>query len=204
MIRVVVADDHPVVRTGLAALLDAQPDMTVVASFATAEELVEQHPEADVVLLDLRFGEGRIGGAEATRRLVEHGGPPVLILTTYDTDVDIVTAVEAGAIGYLLKDAPTDALTAAIRAAAAGQPALGPVVQQRLMRRAVSPAIALSPRELEVLQMVAEGLSNDAVAERLFVSRATVKTHLAHIFEKLQVESRTAAVAKARQQRLIE
>lgn len=144
-----------------------------------------------------------MGGAEATRWLVEHGGPPVLILTTYGTDVDIVMAVEAGAIGYLLKDAPTDELTAAIRAAAAGQPALGPAVQQRLMRRAVSPAIALSPRELEVLQMVAEGHSNEAVAERLFVSRATIKTHLAHIFDKLQVESRTAAVAKARQQRLI-
>lgn len=204
MIRVVVTDDHPVVRTGLAALLDAQPDMTVVASFASAEELVEQNPEADVVLLDLRFGEGRMGGAEATRWFAEHGGPPVLILTTYGTDVDIVTAVEAGATGYLLKDAPTDELTAAIRAAAAGQPALGPTVQQRLMRRAVAPAVALSPRELEVLQMVAEGHSNETVAERLFVSRATVKTHLAHIFDKLQVESRTAAVAEARKQRLID
>lgn len=204
MIRVVVTDDHPVVRTGLAALLDAQPDMTVVAAFATAEDLISEIPDADVVLLDLRFGDGRMGGATATRWLVEHGGPPVLILTTYDTDVDIVTAVEAGALGYLLKDAPTEELTAAIRSAAAGRPALGPAVQQRLMRRVMAPGITLSPRELEVLQLVGEGHSNDTVAERLFVSRATVKTHLAHIFDKLNVDSRTAAVAEARRQRLIE
>lgn len=204
MIRVVVADDHPVVRTGLRTLLEAQPDMTVVDAFATAEDLLAAEPDVDVVLLDLRFGEGRMGGAEATRRLDERGGPSVLILTTYDSDVDIVTAMEAGAIGYLLKDAPTDELTAAIRAAAAGRPALGPRVQQRLLRRALTPGATLSPRELEVLRLVADGHTNDTAAQTLFVSRATVKTHLAHIFDKLAVESRTAAVAEARKQGLID
>lgn len=204
MIRVAMADDHPVVRAGLQALLDAQPDMTVVESFATAEELVAADLGADVVLIDLRFGPGRMGGAEATRKLLAGGGPPVLVLTTYDSDADIVTAVEAGAIGYLLKDAPTDELTAAIRAAAAGRTALGPTVQQRLIERVLTPGTSLTPRELEVLGLVADGRSNEGVARALHVSLATVKTHLAHVFDKLGVDSRTAAVAIARQRGLID
>lgn len=204
MIRVVMADDHPVVRAGLAALLEAQPDLTVVESFATAEDLLATDLDADVVLIDLRFGPGRMGGAEATRQLVARGGPPVLVLTTYDSDADIVTAVEAGAIGYLLKDAPTEELTAAIRAAAAGRIALGPSVQQRLIERVLTPGTSLTPRELEVLRHVADGHSNESVASTLHVSLATVKTHLAHVFDKLGVDSRTAAVAVARQRGLVD
>ncbi|TSD58716.1 response regulator transcription factor [Aeromicrobium piscarium] len=204
MIRVVLADDHPVVRAGLRALLDAQSDMTVVAEYATAEELLAADPETDVVLTDLRFGEGRLGGAEAARRIVAAGGPPVLVLTTYDSDADIVTAVEAGATGYVLKDAPTEELAAAIRDAAAGRPALGPAVQRRLLQRMRAPGVSLSPRELEVLELVAQGRSNDDIAVVLFLSKATVKTHLAHIFEKLDVTSRTAAVAVARQRGILD
>ncbi|RRD47085.1 response regulator transcription factor [Tessaracoccus sp. OH4464_COT-324] len=200
MIEVVIADDHPVVRAGLRALVEAQPDMTVVRDFDRAEALVDfviSGGQASVLLLDLRFGAG-LSGAEATRAIVAGGGPPVLILTTYDTDGDILSAIEAGATGYLLKDSPTEELTAAIRAAAAGEVTLGPSVQRRLLGRMRAPMLALSARELEVLQLVADGASNDAIAARLVLSRATVKTHLTHIYEKLGVGSRTEAVAVAR------
>lgn len=205
MIRVVLADDHPVVRTGLRALVDAQEGMTVVADFGAAEDVLtwlDGGGEADVLLLDLRFGEGRMTGAQASAGVCARQGPPVLILTTYDTDADVITAVEAGARGYLLKDAPTDELAAAVRAAAAGEVILGPSVQRRLVRRLSSP-VTLSSRELEVLQLVAEGAGNDQIAARLFVSRATVKTHLAHVYQKLGVSSRTAAVAAARSSGLL-
>jgi DNA-binding NarL/FixJ family response regulator len=205
-IRVVLTDDHPVVRAGLRAVVDAEGDMTVVDELGTAEELVRRVGaglDADVVLLDLRFGEGRMGGAEAAREVVRLGGPPVLILTTYDSDQEILAAIEAGATGYLLKDAPTDELTAAIRAAAAGQVALGPTVQRRLLGRMRAPGVALSLRELEVLGLVAQGCSNDDVARRLFLSTATVKSHLVHVYEKLGVDSRTAAVAEARRRGLL-
>lgn len=198
MIRVVVVDDHPVVRTGLCALLEAQADMEVVDVFASGEDVVAAELRADVVLMDLRLGVGRMGGAEATRHLRSQQGPPVLVLTTYDSDADIVTAIEAGASGYLLKDAPTDELADAIRAAAAGRPALASAVQERLLQRVLTPGTRLSPRELEVLTLVAQGHSNDSIATELFVSPATVKTHVAHVFEKLNVDSRTAAVARAR------
>lgn len=205
-VRVVLTDDHPVVRAGLRAVVDAEGDMEVVDELATAEELVRRVRaglEADVVLLDLRFGEGRMGGAQAAREVVRLGGPPVLILTTYDSDQEILAAIEAGATGYLLKDAPTDELTAAIRAAAAGQVALGPSVQRRLLGRMRAPGVSLSLRELEVLGLVAQGLSNDEVARELFLSKATVKSHLVHVYEKLGVDSRTAAVAEARRQGLL-
>ena len=200
-IAVVLTDDHPIVRAGLRAVLEAEPDMRVVADFGSAEELlgaIEDGLRADVVCLDLRFGPGRLGGAEAAARLTALGGPPVLILTTYDSDAEILAAVEAGATGYLLKDAPTAELTAAIRAASAGQVALGPSVQKRLLGRMRTPQISLTQRELQVLSLVARGGSNDDVAAELFVSRATVKTHLVHIFDKLGVDSRTAAVDAAR------
>ncbi|MFJ4106465.1 response regulator transcription factor [Oerskovia enterophila] len=205
-IRVVLTDDHPVVRAGLRAVVDAEGDMEVVDELATAEELVRRVGaglEADVVLLDLRFGDGRMGGAQAAREVVRLGGPPVLILTTYDSDQEILAAIEAGATGYLLKDAPTDELTAAIRAAAAGQVALGPSVQRRLLGRMRAPGVSLSLRELEVLGLVSQGLSNDEVARELFLSKATVKSHLVHVYEKLGVDSRTAAVAEARRQGLL-
>ena len=206
MIEVVLTDDHPVVRAGLRALIDLEPDMRVIAELGTAEELVArvlQGESADVLLLDLQFGEGRLGGAEATRQIVAAGGPPVLILTTYGSDGDILDAIEAGASGYLLKDAPTDELMAAVRAAAKGGVTLGPSVQARLLERLRRPSLALTQRELEVLGMVARGQSNDSIARELFLSRATVKSHLAHVYEKLGVQSRTEALAVAREQGML-
>lgn len=202
-LAVVLTDDHPVVRAGLRAVIDAEPDMSVVAEFATAEDLLAALGDglrADVICLDLRFGPGRMSGSQAAAELSGTGAPPVLILTTYDSDAEILAAVEAGATGYLLKDAPTEELTAAIRAAAAGQVALGPAIQRKLMGRLRAPSVSLTRRELEVLTLVAAGRSNDEVAAELFLSRATVKTHLVHIFDKLGVQSRTAAVARAREQ----
>ncbi|MEU7278559.1 response regulator transcription factor [Streptomyces sp. NPDC045431] len=202
-IRLLLADDHPVVRAGLRAVLDTEPDFTVVAEAATAERAVELAPDADVVLMDLRFGPG-MDGAEATAAITARAGAPrVLVLTTYDTDADILAAVEAGASGYLLKDAPPEELSAAVRTAAAGQSALAPAVAHRLMDRMRTPAQALTRRELEVLQLVGEGLSNQQISRRLFLSQATVKSHLVHVFAKLGVDSRTAAVAAARDRRLI-
>lgn len=201
MIDVTLTDDHPVVRAGLRAVIENEPDMHVVDEFGTAEELVAHvrgGGQADVLLLDLQFGPGRLGGADAARQIVQAGGPPVLILTTYGSDTDILTAIEAGAIGYLLKDAPTDELTAAIRAAASGAVTLGPTVQARLVDRMRRPGVSLTLRELEVLRMVAHGSSNDAIARDLFITRATVKSHLAHAYDKLGVQSRTEAVAVAR------
>lgn len=205
-IAVVLTDDHPVVRAGLRAVINAESDMQVVADFGSAEELlaaVRSGLHADVICLDLRFGAGQMGGAEAAAELAAVEGPPVLILTTYDSDAEILAAIEAGATGYLLKDAPTQELTTAIRAASAGEVALGPSVQKRLLGRMRTPSVSLTKRELEVLRLVAEGASNDDVAAQLFVSRATVKTHLVHVFDKLGVESRTAAVARARQRGLL-
>ncbi|MET9426492.1 MULTISPECIES: response regulator transcription factor [unclassified Streptomyces] len=202
-IRLLLADDHPVVRAGLRAVLDTEPDFTVVAEAATAERAVELAPDADVVLMDLRFGPG-MDGAEATAAITARAGAPrVLVLTTYDTDADILAAVEAGASGYLLKDAPPEELAAAVRTAAAGQSALAPAVAHRLMDRMRTPAQALTKRELEVVQLVGEGLSNQQISKRLFLSQATVKSHLVHVFAKLGVDSRTAAVAAARERRLI-
>lgn len=204
-IAVVLADDHPVVRTGLRALVEAQPDMRVVAECGSAEELLRwcAAHTCDVVLLDLRFGPGAMGGAEATRRLVAAGGPAVLVVTTYGSDADILAAVEAGATGYLLKDAPTEELVQAIRAASQGRTALGPAVAERLLGRVRAPALAPTVRELEVLALVAQGQSNDQIARTLFVSRATIKTHLTHLYEKLGVTSRTAAVAAARERGIL-
>ncbi|WP_432087209.1 MULTISPECIES: response regulator [unclassified Streptomyces] len=206
-IRLLLADDHPVVRAGLRAVLDTEPDFAVVAEAATAERAVELAAaggvDVDVVLMDLQFGAG-MHGSEATAAITAApGGPKVLVLTTYDTDADILAAVEAGACGYLLKDAPPEELAAAVRTAAAGQSALAPAVAHRLMDRMRTPAEALTRRELEVLQLVGEGLSNLQISKALFLSQATVKSHLVHVFAKLGVDSRTAAVAAATARRLI-
>jgi len=206
MIRVALADDHPVVRAGLASLVETMPDVAVVAQHGSAEELLawlEDH-SCDLVLLDLQFGDGRLNGAEATRRISAASGPSVLILTTYATDAAILAALDAGARGYLLKDAPTEELERAIRAAAAGQPALSAAVQQRLVRRVLDPATTLTLRETEVLRLAADGLSNDEIAASLYLSRATVKTHLAHAYAKLGAASRTAAIATARERGLFD
>ncbi|MEU6212355.1 response regulator [Streptomyces sp. JL4002] len=204
-VRLLLADDHPVVRAGLRAVLDTEADFEVVAEAATAERAVElaAREPVDVVLMDLQFGPG-MHGSEATALITARpGAPRVLVLTTYDTDADILAAVEAGAAGYLLKDAPPEELAAAVRTAAAGRSALAPAVALRLMDRMRTPAEALTKRELEVLQLVADGLSNQQISKRLFLSQATVKSHLVHVYAKLGVDSRTAAVAAAATRRLI-
>ncbi|HOC12986.1 MAG TPA: response regulator transcription factor [Propionicimonas sp.] len=206
MIRIAMADDHPIVRSGLSSLLQGMDDVTVVAEHGSAEALLTWLDDnvCDLVLLDLQFGKGRLTGAEATRRISASGGPAVLILTTYATDADILAALDAGARGYLLKDTPTDELERAVRAAAVGQPALSPAVQQRLLQRVLDPATTLTQRELEVLQRAAGGLSNHQIAAELFVTVATVKTHLAHSYAKLGAPSRTAAIVIARERGLID
>lgn len=204
-IRLLLADDHTVVRAGLRAVLETEPDLSVVAECATAEEAVSvaSRGDIDVVLMDLHFGVG-MDGATATAAITDKPtAPRVLILTTYDTDADILAAIEAGAVGYLLKDAAPDDLVNAIRSAAAGQSSLAPSVANRLMDRMRDRGSALSVRETEVLQLVADGLSNNEISKRLHLSQATVKSHLVHTYTKLNVESRTAAVAAAQRQGLI-
>ena len=202
MIRLVIADDHPIVRAGLNALFSLEEDFDVVAEAATPEEAVQaaERENPDVVLMDLQFGAGEAStGADATRRIrVLDAAPYVLVLTNYDSDADILGAVEAGASGYLLKDAPPHQLIAAVRAAAAGESALAPVIASRLLSRMRAPQVSLSAREMEVLELVARGKSNTGVAADLFLTETTVKSHLAHIFSKLNVGSRTAAVSAAR------
>ncbi|MBN9211220.1 MAG: DNA-binding response regulator [Microbacterium sp. 71-36] len=200
MIRVVIADDHPVVRAGVRALLEAEADIQVVGEASTPDAAVALAADLspELVLMDLQFGE-RAAGAEATRRVRALAAPPyVLVLTNYDTDGDILGAVEAGASGYLLKDAPPHELLAGVRAAAAGQSALAPAIAGRLLARLREPRVSLSAREIEVLRLVARGASNADVAARLHITDATVKSHLAHVFSKLGVSSRTAAVSAAR------
>lgn len=201
MIRIVLADDHPVVRAGLRAMLATDADLEVIGEATTPDDAVTLTAEAkpDIVLMDLQFGTEETG-ADATRRIRALTDPPaVLVLTNYDTDGDILGAVEAGASGYLLKDAPPDELITAIRAAAAGETALAPAIAGRLLARMRSPQPSLSTREIEVLQLVAAGATNGEIAARLHISDATVKSHLVHIYTKLGVSSRTAAVATARQ-----
>lgn len=207
MIRLVIADDHPIVRAGLTALFSLEADLEVVAEAGTPEEAVAcaQRESPDVVLMDLQFGsQSPTTGVDATRRIRALEAPPyVLVLTNYDSDADILGAVEAGASGYLLKDAPPHELTAAVRAAAAGESALAPVIASRLLDRMRAPRVSLSSREIEVLELVAAGRSNSEVADALFVSETTVKSHLAHIFSKLDVSSRTAAVSAARRKGIL-
>ncbi|AIG76604.1 Hypothetical protein AJAP_18695 [Amycolatopsis japonica] len=198
-IRLLLADDHPIVRAGLRALLETEPGLVVSAEAATAEEAVARAAEGDidVVLMDLRFGPG-MTGAEATAVITARpDAPRVLIVTTYDTDADTLPAIEAGATGYLLKDAPPEELVTAVRTAAAGRTTLAPTVADRLMNRMRMPTTALTLREIEVLVLVADGLSNRAIAERLHLTEGTVKSHLARSYTKLGVDSRTAAVATA-------
>jgi DNA-binding NarL/FixJ family response regulator len=204
-LRVLIVDDHPLMRDGLTALFETDPTIEVVAAVGTpALALAEvRRSRPDVVLMDLQFNRV-FEGAQATRELRALPEPPaVLVLTNFDTDADIIAAIEAGAAGYLLKDAAPEEITAAVHAAAAGQTALAPSVANRLFARIQQPHSSLSARELEVLDLVASGSSNTDIARRLHLSETTVKSHLAHIYPKLGVNSRTAAVAAARKAGII-
>jgi DNA-binding NarL/FixJ family response regulator len=204
-LRLVLVDDHPVVRAGLRALVESQADLEVVGEARDAAEAedVVRRTRPDVVLMDLNLGEGP-GGAATTARLRGLPLPPqVLVLTTYVTETDIRTALDAGASGYLLKDAPPDELFRGVRAVARGETVLASDVAALLVRRVNSPEPALTEREVQILGLLADGLANKEMARRLLVSEATVKSHLAHIYTKLAVESRAGAVAKAIEQRII-
>jgi len=199
-IRVIVVDDHPIVRSGIVGMLSLEPDFDVVGEANNGAEAVALVAELnpDVVLMDLRMPG--MDGVEATRAII--GGnkkpPRILVVTTYDTDADILRAVEAGASGYLLKDTPIDTLLNGVRAAARGETVLAPDIAMRLVGSMRTPAERLTSRELEVLTEVADGLTNAAIAMKLHISEATVKTHLLRINNKLGVDNRTEAVTEAR------
>ena len=198
-IRVMLVDDHPVLRFGMAGLIDSQDDMEAVAQTGDVGEVMRIASEhrPDVVLMDLNLGS-EITGIDLTTRLVaDLPETRVLVFTTYDTDADIVRAIEAGATGYFLKDSRPADLFAAIRSAAAGISALSPMVATRLLGRTQRPDESLTSREIEVLELLARGYSNKELGRTLFVSEGTVKSHLHHIYTKLQVDSRSAAVAHA-------
>jgi len=198
-IKILITDDHPVVRSGIRGMLETEPDFDVIAEAKNGREALElvQKFTPDVVLMDLRMPE--MEGVEAITKIKEsHPNIHILVLTTFDTDADIVRAVEAGATGYMLKDAPREALFQAVRTTARGEAALAPTVASRLMgKMRASGEEALSPREIEVLMLVARGASNQDVAEKLHISKATVKSHLLQIYQKLGVSDRTAAATTA-------
>lgn len=205
IVRLVVVDDHAVVRAGIRALLESQPDLSVVGEAADALNAhnVVRHTEPDVVLMDLNLGSGG-DGADVTGTLRALPEPPhVLVLTTYDTESDILAAIDAGAAGYLLKDAPPDELFDAVRRTARGETVLAPTVAATLVKRASSPGPVLTEREVAIVQKLAAGLSNKDIARQLMVSEATIKSHLSHIYTKLQVDTRAGAVATAIEQRVI-
>lgn len=205
-IRILVVDDHPVVRDGVAAMLSAVEDLDVVGQAGSGPEAVRLATglDPDVVVMDLRMPGG--GGVDAVRAMKQRGlRAAVLVLTTYDTDTDTVAAIEAGATGYLLKDSPTATLVSAVRSTAAGETVLSPTIATRLASHVREPArrTALSAREREVLALVARGMPNKQIARELFVSEATVKTHLGHVFDKLGATDRAAAVAAAYEQGIL-
>jgi DNA-binding NarL/FixJ family response regulator len=198
VIRLLIADDHPVVRDGLSGIFTGADGFEVVGVAQDGAQAVHQVAalDPDVVLMDLRMPN--MGGVAAISELARTGARArVLVLTTFDTDTDVLPAIEAGATGYLLKDAPREELYRAVRAAARGESVLSPAVASRLLRHARSEEPVLSARELEVLELVARGTTNREAAARLFISEATVKTHLLHIYAKLGVPDRASAVAAA-------
>jgi DNA-binding NarL/FixJ family response regulator len=210
-VRIVVADDHQVIRTGYAALLDTQPDFTVVGTASDGDEAVRTCRELspDVVLMDVRMPG--VDGIEATRRLGGPDAPRVLILTTFDLDEYVYDALRAGASGFLLKDVTAERLFDAVRVVAAGEALLAPTVTRRLIGEFArlrpsppAPAIAtLTPRETQVLRLIAEGLSNPEVAARLVVTEETVKTHVSRVLNKLGLRDRTQAVVAAYESGLV-
>lgn len=198
-VKLLIADDHPVVRSGLRGMLEGQPDFEVVGEAEDGAEAVALVGRLgpDVVLMDLRMP--KMDGVAATSRIkAEHPETNVLVLTTYESDADILKAVAAGATGYLLKDTPREGLYGAIRAAAEGRPLLASAVAARLMDRVRRPSEETpSAREIEILELVAGGKSNKEIARELWIGETTVKTHLLHVFGKLGVSDRTAAVTAA-------
>ncbi|MEN3615975.1 response regulator transcription factor [Plantactinospora sp. ZYX-F-223] len=199
MISLLIVDDHPVVRDGLRGMFSADPRFEVLGEAGDGAEAIAagEKLRPDVILMDLRMPG--TDGVTAIRELASRGVPArVLVLTTYDTDSDVLPAIEAGATGYLLKDAPREELFRAVEAAARGQAVLSPAVATRLMGQIRQPATEpLSQRELEVLELIAQGSTNREAARQLFISEATVKTHLLHVYAKLGVNDRAAAVATA-------
>lgn len=207
MLNVLLIDDHPVVRAGLKAILNSFEDIRVIAEGSDGSAALDllapdyRGQQPDVVVMDLQMPG--VSGIEATRQLKAAGGPPVLVLSTYDSEADILAALSAGAIGYLLKDAPEDTLHDAVLKTASRQRTLAPEVAATLAERLSNPEEALSEREIEILQALASGATNRELAAQMFISVATVKTHLIHIFRKLGVDTRTAAVTVAREKKLI-
>ncbi len=202
MIRVLVADDHPIVRSGIVGLLSAADDIEVVGEAANGREAVGRARalRPDLVLMDLRMPE--LDGTEATVAILDDlPDTRILILTTYESDDHILGAIEAGASGYLLKAAPSDEIVAGVRAVLAGETVLAPSIAASLVksmrRRGDTEVSAISPRETDVLRLVASGRSNPQIARELFIGEATVKTHLLHAYEKLGVSDRTQAVLRA-------
>jgi DNA-binding NarL/FixJ family response regulator len=198
-IRLLIVDDHPIVRDGLRGAFTGSDEFEVVGDAGDGAEAVARSAalRPDVVLMDLRMPG--VDGVEAIRRLQrEQPAVRVLVLTTFDTDSDVLPAIEAGATGYLLKDAPVDELLRAVRAAAKGEAVLAPTVAGRLMGKVREPSQGLlSQRELQVLKLIADGATNREAAAKLFISEASIKTHLLHIYEKLGVRDRAAAVGEA-------
>ncbi|MFJ4028915.1 response regulator [Paenarthrobacter sp. NPDC089989] len=198
-ISVLLVDDHTVVRSGLKALLGTQADIAVVAEAASGEEALQAAQEhyPTVILMDLAMGAG-MDGIEAIKQ-VRQSNPrqAIIVFTTYDSDADIVRAVDAGAMGYLLKDAAPEEIFAAVRGAVQGKSVMSAPVASRLFQQLRNPDDILTPREAELLSLLTQGLSNRDLGKRLFISEATVKTHLAHIYAKLGVETRAAAIATA-------
>jgi DNA-binding NarL/FixJ family response regulator len=198
-VHILIVDDHPVVRFGLRGMLETYDDLRVVGEAGSGDEAIvlAAATRPDVVLMDLRM-PGTDGATATARIRQEHPGIRVLVLTTYEGDADILPAIEAGATGYLLKDTPIGILTDAIRAAARGESVLAPPVAARLVTHMQAPAREqLTPREVQVLGLVARGLSNGEIGRRLYIGEATVKTHLLRTFVKLGVNDRTAAVTVA-------
>ena len=204
-ITVLLVDDHPVVRTGLRAVLDTGSEVSIVAEAASGEEALTlaEHFQPDVVLCDLRLGAGMDGiqTARALRKL--DPAPTVLILSTYDRDADVMGAMDAGAAGYILKDATPETIIDGIQRVAAGETVLAPEMASRVLAGMRDPLPELTEREREVLRLVATGATNKEMARQLFVAEATVKSHLVHIFTKLGVDNRARAVALAQETGLI-
>ena len=204
-VTVLLVDDHPVVRTGLRAVIDAHPDVSVVGEAATGEEavVVAGRLQPDVVLCDLRLGDGMDGIATTVELRRLRPAPAVLVLTTFDRDAELLGAVEAGAAGYVLKDQSPDEIVDGIRRTARGEMVLSPELATRVVRGMRNPAARLTDRELEVLRLLATGASNKEIAKSLFVTEATVKSHLVHIFAKLGVDNRARAIRVGQESGLI-